>query len=199
MTTPETAVRRCVKAYYDACDVEDPQYTGLDPAALQRVHLAYRHAMPYLLPDPDSIDAFLACVTHGLVIQVFAPAEASKLLYAAQVAIGSSRARAQKCHPEPKAKDPRVTPTPSPLEGGEAAVSRTAGANSQPSRAPSMATASSSPGVGSHESQPSEPGTAAPTPPPPITNAVESEVSRTAGAGAEGAVGRTAGTKKSSR
>ncbi len=109
MSTPESAVHRCVKAYYDACDIEDPHDTGLDPAARYRVHLAYRHAMPYLLPDPDSIDAFLACVTHGLVIQVFQPAEASKLLYAAQVAIGSRRARTK-----PPAKTPNPTPSRHP-------------------------------------------------------------------------------------
>ncbi len=114
MTTPESAVERCTKAYYDKAEIEDPHDAGVDPATLDRIRLAYRHAMPYLLPDPASIDAFLACVTHGLVIQVFEPAEASKLLYAAQVAIGSIRARAQICHPEPKAKDPLVPPSPAP-------------------------------------------------------------------------------------
>jgi hypothetical protein len=179
MTTLDTAVRRCVKAYYDACDIEDPKYTGLNPAALDRVHLAYRHAMPYLLPDPDSIDAFIACVTHGLVIQVFQPAEASKLLYAAQVALGSLRTRNEaKSKSQPQQAD---TPTPSPLEGGEAAIGRTAGAaanpvlvpredpsNPQPSRAPSLGTVSSSPRVGDHESQPREPGAAAPPAPTPL-------------------------------
>ncbi len=121
MSTTESAVRRCVKAYYDACDIEDPHDTGLDPDARYRVHLAYRHAMPYLLPDPDSIDAFLACVTHGLVIQVFAPAEASKLLYAAQVAIGSSRARTQAARQNSKS-DSKPAPTPSPLPPGKKAT-----------------------------------------------------------------------------
>jgi hypothetical protein len=125
MTTLDTAVRRCVKAYCEACDREDPKYTGLDPAALDRVHLAYRHAMPYLLPDPDSIDAFIACVTHGLVIKVFEPAEASKLLYAAQVTLGSLRARREAARQQSK-NQPQQAPAPSPLEGGEAAIGRTA-------------------------------------------------------------------------
>jgi hypothetical protein len=104
MTTPETPVRRCTKAYYDACDIEDPHNTGLDPDARYRVHLAYRHAMPYLLPNPDSIDAFIACVTHGLVIQVFAPPEAVKLLYAAQVTLGSLRARNEAARQQSKSE-----------------------------------------------------------------------------------------------
>jgi hypothetical protein len=162
MTTLDTAVRRCTKAYYDACDREDPHNTGLDPAARYRVHLAYRHAMPYLLPDPEAIDAFLACVTHGLVIQVFEPAEASKLLYAAQVALGSLRARNQASHQqsksEPKSKlaAPQAPPPSTPLNSGEAGMAD----------APSLGTASSSPRVGDHEPQPREPGTVAPTPHP---------------------------------
>jgi hypothetical protein len=123
MSTTESAVERCAKAYYDKAEIEDPHDTGVDPAALERVHLAYRHAMPYLLPDPDSIDAFIACVTHGLVIQVFEPAEASKLLYAAQVALGSLRARnqasPQQSKSEPKSELAAPFPRPpTPLPSG---------------------------------------------------------------------------------
>jgi hypothetical protein len=171
MTTPETAVSRCLKAYYDKAEIEDPHDTGVAPLALERVRLAYRHTMPYLLPDRDSIDAFIACVTHGLVIHVFEPAEASKLLYAAQVTLGSLRARAEAARQQSKSQPQQTktdTPTPSPVEGGEAAVGRTAGANPQPSRAPSMTTAPSSTWVGDHEPQPREPGAATPPAPTPL-------------------------------
>ncbi len=119
-TTPETAVERCLaKAYYDTAEIEDPHDTGVDPAALERVRLAYRHTMPYLLPDRDSIDAFIACVTHGLVIHVFEPAEASKLLYAAQVTLGSLRARNEAAHQhsksQPKSESATAAGTPHPL------------------------------------------------------------------------------------
>ena len=132
-TTPETAVQRCVKAYYEACDCEDPENTGLSDESWRRVRIAYRHAMPYLTPGPDSIDAFIACVTHGLIFQVFQPAEASKLLYAAQVAIGSRRARTEAARqqskseslPKPAAQlplEPQPSPTPLPPgDNGEAA------------------------------------------------------------------------------
>jgi hypothetical protein len=130
-TAPETAVQRCLDAYNQACARDDAR-NDHSPESLDRVGRAYRHAMPFLTSDPDSIDAFIACVTHGLVIQVFQPAEASKLLYAAQVAITSRRARAQIGHPEQKAKDLHFT-TPSPLpqgtDGAGGAVGRTAGAS----------------------------------------------------------------------
>ncbi len=160
MTTPETAVSRCLKAYYDKAEIENPHDTGVDAAALDRIRLAYRHTMPYLLPDRDSIDAFIACVTHGLVIHVFEPAEASKLLYAAQVTLGSLRARHEAAHQQ--SKSPQAdTPTPLPRNHSEES-------QPQPSRAPSMATASSSPWVGDHEPQPTVPGTTTPTPLPEI-------------------------------
>src|SRR5262252_8227654 len=115
--TPETAVRRCIKAYYDACDREDPQNLGLDESARHQVNLAYRHAMPFLTPDPDAIDAFIACVTHGLIFHVFSESEASKLLYAAQPAIASRRARLQsaKAHSSSAAQVQSPSPTPTPL------------------------------------------------------------------------------------
>jgi hypothetical protein len=77
--------------------------------------------MPILSSDPDAIDTFIACVTHGLIFEVFSPAEASKLLYAAQVTIGSRKARTQ-TKPQQESK-PETHPIPLPTHsGGEAAV-----------------------------------------------------------------------------
>ncbi len=163
MTTAESAVERCVKAYYEACEREDPR--AYDPDAPQRVRLAYRHAMPYLLHDLDSVDAFITCVTHGLVIQVFQPAEASKLLYAVQVSLGLIRARNEAARHQSKSQSKTQpqqadTPTPLPLNQGDPFEPQT-------SCAPSMGTVSSSPWVGDHEPQPTVPAAATPTPTPP--------------------------------
>ncbi len=163
MTTSETAVSRCLKAYYDKAEIEDPHDTGVAPLALERVRLAYRHTMPYLLPDRDSIDAFIACVTHGLVIHVFEPAEASKLLYAAQVTLGSLRARAEAARQQSKSPPQQTKPTPPPPplpRRGRQPQLAAPQANPQPSRAPSMATAPSSTWVGDHVPQPNNPSRA---------------------------------------
>jgi hypothetical protein len=88
----ELALQRCLDAYNKACALEDARNDN-SPESLQRVNKAYRRAMPFLTSDPEAIDAFIACVTHGLIYEVFPLAEASKLLYAAQVAITSRRAR----------------------------------------------------------------------------------------------------------
>jgi hypothetical protein len=133
--TPESAVQRCFDLYDQACDLEDAR-KDFSPESLARVRRVYRQAMPFL--TPDTIDAFLACVTHGLVLQIFDPAEASKLLYAVQIAVGSRRAT------QAQAKSDSKSQTKSPC-------------------APSMATVSSSPRVGDHQPQPAE----SKTPPPP--------------------------------
>ena len=53
--------------------------------ARTRARLAYRAAMP-ALSGCRRVRDFIACTTHGLLLEVIDPAEASKLLYAAQVA-----------------------------------------------------------------------------------------------------------------
>jgi hypothetical protein len=136
MSATEQAVQNCVKAYCDARDREDPQNPFFTEKGWAIVCHAYRHAMPFLTSDPDAIDAFIACVTHGLIIEVFEPAEASKLLYAAQVAITSRRARTQAARQQPKsesqpkpapqpASKPKPAPTPLPLGDNSVAESAT--------------------------------------------------------------------------
>jgi hypothetical protein len=51
---------------------------------------AYRNAMPDL-SGYENIRDFIACITHGMVIGTVHPIEATKLLYAAQVALGALR------------------------------------------------------------------------------------------------------------
>ncbi|UWZ86721.1 hypothetical protein [Occallatibacter riparius] len=115
--TPESAVQRCLDAYNKAC-AEDDARNDHSPESLARVNRAYRRAMPFL--TPATIDAFLACVTHGLVLEIFTTAEAAKLLYATQIAVGSRRTAQQ----QSKAPQPQPAPTPTPLatKGAEGAV-----------------------------------------------------------------------------
>ncbi|UWZ85018.1 hypothetical protein [Occallatibacter riparius] len=106
--TPEQAVQHCLDAYNKAC-AEDDARNDHSPESLARVNRAYRRAMPFL--TPATIDAFLACVTHGLVLEVFTTAEAAKLLYATQIAVGSRRTNQHSKSPQPQ---PAATPTPLP-------------------------------------------------------------------------------------
>jgi hypothetical protein len=121
--TPEAAVQRCLNAFHQAWDLDDPNNKGLSPSGSQKVSEAWRFAMPFLTSDPDSIDAFLACVTQGMLLNVLTQAEASKLLYAAQVAISARRARSEiariQSKSQPKsttaaAPPPITAPMPSP-------------------------------------------------------------------------------------
>jgi hypothetical protein len=111
------AVQRCLDAYTRARSVEGPANAVLGPYAKDRINHAYRRAMPFLTPDPDAIDTFIACVTHGIILQVFEPAEASKLLYAAQIAISSNRTRTTAAKAQTKSHQPQTQSiaTPSPL------------------------------------------------------------------------------------
>jgi hypothetical protein len=153
--TPESALQRCLDAFNQANAREDAR-SDFSPEALARVNRAWRRAMPIL--SPDTIDAFIACVTHGLLYEVFPLAETSKLLYAAQVTLGLLRARREAARQQPKSDSkPAPTPTPLPLNQGDPS-------NPQPSCAPSMGTVSSSPWVGDHEPQPAAPQ----TPPTPL-------------------------------
>ncbi|UWZ82860.1 hypothetical protein [Occallatibacter riparius] len=127
--TINSAVQRCVNAWREALtrkNCKDP----VDPGVWERDYAgkAYRKALPWL-STPDNVDAFIACVAQGLAIGAIDPSHATKLLYAAQVAITSRRGRLQadkeaRAETADRAKKEASTPTPSPLgkSGGEAAV-----------------------------------------------------------------------------
>ena len=53
--------------------------------AIKNSYKAYREALPPL-HGSENIRDFIACVAHGMAIEVFDVREASKMLYAAQVA-----------------------------------------------------------------------------------------------------------------
>jgi hypothetical protein len=204
-TQIETAINRCLQAWRQALAVKKVK----DPFDLGRwdchyAGRAYCNAIPYLMPDQDSIDIFVACITHGMLLGAIQPQEASKLLYAAQIALGSARNRQQatkpgapslatasssatagRREPHPAPSTPTPTPSPSAQQATTPPTPPPSGASSSPApepRAPSLATASSSARVGDHKPHPAAPQ--APTPSP-----LE---------GGEAAIGRTAGAPPSS-
>src|SRR5271165_7650935 len=116
MTTPDpnqpaitAAVQRCLDAYHHELAIPRPK-DGTDHSSKTYARKAYRNAMPFL-SSPANIDAFIACVAHGLLINAIRGDDASKLLYAAQVAIASRRLQQQK-QPNHPQSDARPTPTP---------------------------------------------------------------------------------------
>jgi hypothetical protein len=149
--TPEASVQHCLDAYNQANACENAR-NDFSPEALDRVNRAWRHAMPIL--TPDTLDAFVACVTHGLIYQVFPLAEASKLLYAAQVTVGSRRAtqQAARAHAKAESKSQTTQPTPTPVP-----------TPIQTTPPPSLPMLGAGAGAGAHEPSVPEPK----TPPPP--------------------------------
>jgi hypothetical protein len=73
--------------------------------ALRAARQAYRSALPPLCGS-DNIRDFIACVAHGLLLEVFQGPDASKLRYAAQIANSVSacgrRKNKESCPPTPR-------------------------------------------------------------------------------------------------
>ncbi|HEY2860513.1 MAG TPA: hypothetical protein VGJ21_18990 [Terracidiphilus sp.] len=173
MPTPEAAVQRCLDAYNRACERDDAR-NDYTPESLHRVGLAWREAMPFLTNDPDAIDAFIACVTHGIVIGVFQANEGSKLLYAARVAIAARRARHEAARQHAKSSQQQApTPTPSPMES----LTPPATPNpASPAQAPPPPTPSSDSTSTPADAQPQAP----PTPLPPRKQPAAAPAARSA-------------------
>ena len=56
-------------------------------AAIKIANKAYSSAIP-LLSSNDNIDDFVACVAHGMLLELISGPDGARLLYAAQVASG---------------------------------------------------------------------------------------------------------------
>lgn len=83
------AVELCREAYLRA--VEEGEARGLDDFdAKEEGGRAFCEAMPHLA-TAEGISDFVACVTYGLMTDVFLAIQVTKLLYAAQVATGALR------------------------------------------------------------------------------------------------------------
>jgi hypothetical protein len=83
------AVQHCCNARLRA--LQNSKAAKLDSYdTRKRVAEAYRQAMPDLA-GAENIRDFIACVAQAMLLQVIDPTEAPKLLYAAQVALGTLR------------------------------------------------------------------------------------------------------------
>ena len=81
---PNMAVERCTRLFTMA--TVECLAKGKSPEFIRKgANLAYCLAMPSLT-GPDSISDFIACVTHGMLLGAIPSADATRLLYAAQVA-----------------------------------------------------------------------------------------------------------------
>jgi hypothetical protein len=80
---------RAIKSTYDK-DGNESEDQCQDRAAVA-AQKAYCQAMPPL-SGSENIRNFIACVAHGMLLEVFTGAESTRLLYAAQVA-GSAAAK----------------------------------------------------------------------------------------------------------
>jgi hypothetical protein len=84
-----SAIRRCCEAHQRSLE-ESRTRRDSRSETLELAIEAYKDAMPDLC-GYESIRDFIACTTHGMLIEVIDPVQAAKLLYAAQVAIGAFR------------------------------------------------------------------------------------------------------------
>lgn len=83
------AVQSCVHAYQQARlrnQASGASHDSQDDSAAS----AYRKAMPEL-SSYYNIRDFIACTAHGMALRAIDTVEGSKLLYAAQVALGALR------------------------------------------------------------------------------------------------------------
>jgi hypothetical protein len=83
------AVARCRAAWKQAYDAA--RALGRDSYdATKFAREAYRTAMP-ALSSPDNIRDFVACIAHGILLEIIPQDQSTRLLYAAQVAITAHR------------------------------------------------------------------------------------------------------------
>jgi hypothetical protein len=108
------AVARCARAYlFSYCNVKLKGES--DDSARARAGVSYRLAMPPLTGSRNVRD-FIACTTHAMLIGALDQKEATKLLYAAQVAHTARRtkSRAKNTVQKPVSRDNEPFSTQSP-------------------------------------------------------------------------------------
>jgi len=142
---PNMAVEHCAKAYLQAAANATAEGKS-DDYALKAARMAYGLAIPPLT-GPESIGDFIACVTHGILLGVFPGSDATRLLYAAQVAHSAFPKRknlmkmlkksdkkkaATSAASTTSAGKPQKNTHPSPLSHPESSPSQNPGVNSLP-------------------------------------------------------------------
>lgn len=83
LTPTRVAIARCCDAYEQTRRALERKRGEI--AAHHLASESYRKAIP-LLTDPASIPVFIACVTHGMLIDAIENAQGMRLLYAARTA-----------------------------------------------------------------------------------------------------------------
>src|SRR5271165_1111947 len=94
----DPVVQRSCNAYHRAYSAEREKGVG-DYEASEKGAEAYRNAMPCLTTYANIRD-FIACVTYGMLCHVIRNDDATKLLYASQVALGALRAQPKPDQPK---------------------------------------------------------------------------------------------------
>ncbi|MGD0830631.1 MAG: hypothetical protein ABR907_06795 [Terracidiphilus sp.] len=85
------AIKRCCNAWQRSYDAYVAKGVGSSSEKIFAAHYAgpaYREAMPPL-DGYENIRNFIACATHGILIEAIPQKMANQLLYAAQVALAS--------------------------------------------------------------------------------------------------------------
>lgn len=115
------AITRCCEAWYRAFQSADARNLGRVSVWL-RANEAYRNAMPPL-NTPENIRDFVACLTHGMIINAISHPYSAQLLKAATLAANIARdmsklagARAPK---RSSAEEDQVPAAPASTEGCE--------------------------------------------------------------------------------
>jgi len=93
------AVARCVDAYSRTYKTERARTRSQD-TAINCARKAFRAALPSLV-GRENIRDFIACIAQAILLDVIDTADASKLLYAAQVAIAATRISSSPAKPQP--------------------------------------------------------------------------------------------------
>jgi len=89
-TPANRAIAAAITAYHRARELK--LAAGEHPMrARLAAKTAYRLAMP-VMDTKEGIRAYIACVAQGMNLEVFGGAEASQMLYAAQVALSLAKA-----------------------------------------------------------------------------------------------------------
>jgi hypothetical protein len=95
------AVEQCVSAYYHALAAAGgPNGHGGRDAA----EAAFKRALP-MLSDRASILDFIACIAHGMVLNIFWKEQGPSLVVAAKAALAAIPREQQKSGPQPKEQE----------------------------------------------------------------------------------------------
>jgi acyl-CoA synthetase (NDP forming) len=110
------AVAACSRAHRQARDQAKASGKGFYEVSTASRE-AFRRAMPPL-DSPANITDFIACVAHGLLLEIISDSDSARLLYAAQVASSAAR-----LHTKSSGRPPKAAPQPTAPEttGAEAA------------------------------------------------------------------------------